>query len=61
MVAQTISAWPTPPTYHKETDTIANLDLGFMAEVIQSLAEPIRWLVNSDFRPEWNPGMRPGP
>jgi aminopeptidase YwaD len=61
VVAQTISAWPIPPTYHQPTDTIENLDLGFMAEVIGSLAEPIGWLVNSDFRPEWLPGMKPEP
>ncbi len=61
VVAQTISAWPLPPTYHQPTDTIANLDLVFMSEVIQSLAGPIDWLVNSDFRPEWLPGMKPVP
>ena len=59
VVAQTISAWPLAPTYHKPTDDLAHLDLPFMLEVIQSLVEPIRWLVNSDFRPEWNPGMKP--
>ena len=31
VVAQTISAWPLPPTYHQPTDTIENLDLAFMA------------------------------
>jgi hypothetical protein len=61
VVAQTISAWPLPPTYHQPTDTIENLDLAFMAEVVGSLAEPINWLVNSDFRPEWLPGMKPEP
>lgn len=59
VVAQTISAWPLPPTYHQPTDTVENLDLVFMAKVIDSLAEPIDWLVNSDFRPEWLPGMKP--
>ncbi|MBX3483216.1 MAG: M20/M25/M40 family metallo-hydrolase [Phenylobacterium sp.] len=59
VVAQTISAWPIPPTYHQPTDDLDHVDLPFMAEVIQSLAEPIRWLLNSDFRPEWTEGMRP--
>jgi len=27
--------------------------------VIQSLVAPVQWLVNSDFRPEWLPGMKP--
>lgn len=59
VVAQTVSAWPVPPTYHQPTDTLENVDLTFMGEVIQSLAGPIRWLLNSDFRPEWNPGGKP--
>jgi hypothetical protein len=59
VVAQTISAWPIPPTYHQPTDDLDHVDLPFMAEVIQSLAEPVRWLLNSDFRPEWNPDQKP--
>lgn len=59
VVAQTISAWPIPPTYHQPTDDLAHIDLPFMVEVIQSLAEPISWLANGDFQPAWNPGMQP--
>jgi aminopeptidase YwaD len=59
VVAQTVSAWPVPPTYHQPSDTVESVDLKFMAQVIQSLIGPIQWLANSDFRPEWNPGMKP--
>lgn len=59
VVAQTISAWPVPPTYHQPTDDLAHIDLPFMVEVIQSLAGPISWLANGDFQPTWNPGMQP--
>jgi Zn-dependent M28 family amino/carboxypeptidase len=59
VVAQTVSAWPVPPTYHQPTDTLESVDLTFMAEVIQSLIGPIQWLANSDFRPEWRAGMKP--
>ena len=59
VVAQTISAWPVPPTYHQPSDDLAHVDLVFMAEVIQSLIAPVQWLVNSDFKPEWLPGMKP--
>jgi hypothetical protein len=59
VVAQTVSAWPVPPTYHQPSDTVESLDLAFMTEVIRSLVRPIRWLANSDFRPEWNPGQKP--
>lgn len=59
VVAQTVSAWPTPPTYHDKTDDLAHIDLAFMTQVIQSMVKPVQWLLNSDFRPEWNPGQKP--
>jgi len=59
VVAQTVGGWPNPPLYHRPTDTLANVDIHFMAEVIQSMAEPVRWLVDGDFTPEWNPGQKP--
>jgi hypothetical protein len=30
-----------------------------MDQVIGSLVGPVTWLLNSDFQPEWNPGMKP--
>jgi Zn-dependent M28 family amino/carboxypeptidase len=59
VVAQTISAWPVPPTYHQPTDDLAHLDMDFMLRAIQSLAEPVSWLLDSDFRPQWRPGLKP--
>lgn len=59
VVAHTISGWAVVPTYHSPTDTVANLDIGFMAKAIQSLIGPARWLADSDFEPDWNPGGRP--
>ena len=59
VVAQTISAWPVPPTYHQPSDTLQSVDLDFMAEAIQSLVKPIEWLANSDFRPEWKADGKP--
>ena len=59
VVAQTISGWPVPPTYHDPSDTLEHIDFAFMDQAIASMVEPVRWLVNSDFKPEWNPGMKP--
>jgi Zn-dependent M28 family amino/carboxypeptidase len=59
VVAHTVSAWPLTPTYHAATDDLAHVDLAFMGRVIGSLVEPIRWLLESDFRPAWNPGQQP--
>ena len=59
VVAQTVAGWGTPPTYHRPDDDIAHLDLDFMTQAIQSLVEPVRWLANSDFVPQWQPGRKP--
>ena len=59
VVAHTAAGWGTPPTYHQPSDDLAHLDIGFMTIAIQSLVEPIRWLADSDFRPEWSPGGQP--
>lgn len=59
VVAQTISAWPVPPTYHDASDDLAHVDLALMNRVIGSLVEPVTWLLDSDFAPAWNPGQKP--
>jgi aminopeptidase YwaD len=59
VVAHTAAGWGTVPTYHRPDDDLAHLDLPFMTRAIQSLVEPVRWLANSDFRPQWNPGGAP--
>jgi aminopeptidase YwaD len=59
VVAHTAAGWGTPPYYHQPDDDLAHLDFNFMTEAIQSLIEPVRWLANSDFKPQWNPGGDP--
>jgi aminopeptidase YwaD len=59
VVAHTIGGWALVPTYHKPTDTLANLDIAFMTRAIQSLIGPAWWLANDDFVPAWKPGGRP--
>ena len=61
IVAHTISGWAVTPTYHDPSDTLANLDLDFMTKAIQSLIVPVKYLANSDFKPEWKPGGKPTP
>ncbi|MBV9074006.1 MAG: peptidase M28, partial [Acidobacteria bacterium] len=51
--------WGTPPTYHQPDDDLQHLDLDFMTQAIQSMIEPVRWLANSDFVPQWAPGRQP--
>jgi aminopeptidase YwaD len=59
VVAHTAAGWGTVPTYHQPDDDVAHLDIPFMTAAIQSLVEPLRWLADSDFRPEWGRGGRP--
>lgn len=59
VVAHTAAGWGTVPTLHQPNDDFAHLDIPFMTRAIQSLVEPVRWLANSDFRPQWNPGGAP--
>lgn len=59
VVAQTVSSFGLHPQYHKPDDDIAHLDFDHLTQSIQSMIEPVRWLANSDFKPEWNAGQRP--
>jgi hypothetical protein len=59
VVAHTAAGWGTVPTYHQPGDDMAHLDIAFMTRAIQSLIEPVRWLADSDFHPQWNPGGAP--
>jgi aminopeptidase YwaD len=59
VVAQTVSSFGLHADYHQVTDDIDHIDFAHMTESIQSLLEPIRWLADSDFKPDWVPGGRP--
>jgi hypothetical protein len=59
IVAHTVSSYGLHTDYHQPSDEIASIDFAHMARAIQSMVGPIQWLANSDFRPEWHPGMRP--
>ncbi len=56
VVAHTLSGWTVVPTYHTPQDTLADLNLPFMTQAIQSLIAPARWPANSDFTPQRKPG-----
>lgn len=59
VVAHTVGGWGTPPTYHQPDDDLQHLDFAFLTNAIQTFIEPIRWLANSDFIPQWLPGKQP--
>lgn len=59
IIAQTISSFGLHKDYHQVSDEIRTIDFTHMANAINSVVEPIRWLANSDFKPTWNPGGNP--
>ena len=45
--------------YFHADDDLAHLDFDHMADAIGSMIEPVRWLANSDFTPQWVAGQKP--
>jgi hypothetical protein len=45
--------------YHQPSDKLERIDFAHMTEAIQSLLAPVRWLADSDFRPDWTAGGKP--
>jgi hypothetical protein len=61
IVAQTVSSFNLHTDYHRPSDDIAHIDFAHMTEAIRSMFDPIVWIANSTFKPEWLPGQCPAP
>lgn len=59
IVAHTVSSFGLHKDYHQVSDELDTIDFAHMTNSIQSMIEPVKWLVNSSFVPAWNPGKRP--
>jgi hypothetical protein len=59
VIAHTVSGDALFPQYHQPSDEPGILDYGHTAEAIGSLIEPIRWLLDSDYRPRWTKDGKP--
>jgi hypothetical protein len=59
VVAHTVSSFGLHKEYHQPSDEVRHVNFAHMTAAIRSMLEPIRWLANSDFKPEWLPGMKP--
>ncbi|MBV9215113.1 MAG: M20/M25/M40 family metallo-hydrolase [Acidobacteria bacterium] len=59
IIAHTVSSYGLHSDYHKVTDEIRTIDFVHMTKSINSMIEPIQWLINSNFVPAWNPGQNP--
>jgi hypothetical protein len=59
IIAQTVSSFGLHQEYHRPNDDVAHIDFAHMQEAIQSMVEPVKWLANTDFKPEWVEGKKP--
>jgi Zn-dependent M28 family amino/carboxypeptidase len=59
VVAQTVSSFGLHKDYHQVSDEVSTIDFAHMTRAINSMVEPVIWLVNSDFTPQWNDGKKP--
>ena len=59
VIAHTVSSFGLHKEYHHANDDLTHLDLNHMTDAIGSMIEPVRWLVDSDFKPQWNVGQKP--
>ena len=59
VVAHTVSSFGLHKEYHQASDEIRHIDFAHMTSAIRSMLQPIVWLANSGFKPEWLPGKKP--
>jgi hypothetical protein len=59
IIAHTVSSYGLHTDYHRPSDDLAHVDFAHMTEAIESMVAPVRWLVNSDFKPQWSENGKP--
>jgi Zn-dependent M28 family amino/carboxypeptidase len=59
IVAHTVSSFGLHKDYHRPSDDLAHIDFNHMEEAIHSMLGPVKWLANSEFKPEWVEGKKP--
>ncbi len=59
VIAHTVSSFGLHTDYHHASDEIKTINFEHMTKAINSMVEPVIWLVNSDFKPVWFEGMKP--
>ena len=59
VVAHTVSSYGLHTDYHKASDELKTIDFLHMTRSITSMIKPVKWLVNSNFKPEWVEGKKP--
>jgi Zn-dependent M28 family amino/carboxypeptidase len=61
IIAHTVSSYGLHADYHHPSDEIGTIDFAHMSRAIASMIGPVRWLAQTSWKPEWNPGGKPEP
>lgn len=61
IIAQTVSSFGLHSDYHQPSDELRFIDFSHMDRAIDSMINPIRWLADTNWKPQWNPGKKPTP
>jgi Peptidase family M28 len=59
IIAQTVSSFGLHDDYHEPSDEISRIDFPHMARTIGSMIEPIAWLAQTSWKPQWRKGGKP--
>jgi hypothetical protein len=59
IVAHTISSFGLHADYHQPGDELSRIDFPHMARAITSMVEPIQWLAQTTWKPQWLANGRP--
>jgi hypothetical protein len=59
IIAHTVSSFGLHKDYHQPSDELDTIDFNHMTTAIASMVSPIRWLSDTTWKPQWNPGGRP--
>ena len=53
IIAHTVSSYGLHTDYHRPSDDLSKVDFAHMTEAIASMVGPVKWLVNTNFKPQW--------
>lgn len=59
VIAHTVSSFGLHTDYHRPSDDLSHVDFKHMTDAIGSMVKPVRWLVNSNFKPQWAKDGKP--
>ena len=59
IIAHTVSSYGLHTDYHQVTDEVTTIDFKHMTTAIASMEGPVEWLIDTNWKPMWNPGGKP--